>query len=324
MKTSAQNHAGFTLSLIFLILVVFNLFADAQENKPVKKEVLIKNGDTTVNGKNISEFNLTERNKLRKDLHALERSQPIEREIVLDRNIPGGKKDITDKDVLIKRKQTIPGLDEMDITIKELRLNEPGINKRVMRFNIDSMPLMTRDSLILSLRNRVDRPFLLEDRIIARGGDMEPGNRFLFKDGQDDIPVERDIRESGKFNENSQMLRFNNIDKDGIATRIFFRISKAEKDTLKKLTKSDNASELTDVKDVTLYPNFSSGKTTLALTLPKGSTSIKVLDTDLDIIISEKTNGVNFSKQMTLPVNGIYYLVVTQNHKWFVRQIIKE
>jgi hypothetical protein len=324
MKTPLQNRVGFTLSLIFLILVVFNLFAEAQENKQLKKKVIIKNGDTTVNGKKISEFNLTERDKLRKDLHALERSHAIKKEIIIERNIPGGKNDIADKDALLEREETIPGLDERDITIKEFRFSNPEMQKRVFRFNVDSMALITKDSLIIRLRNRVDRPFLFEDRVIARDGEMEPGNHFLFKSGSNNVLIDRDIRKSIRLSENSQMLHFNNIDKDGIATRISFRISKVEKNVLLKLIKSDNASELTDVLDVTLYPNFSSGNTTLALTIPKGITSIKVLDTDLDIILSEKTNNVNFSKQMTLPVNGIYYLVITQNNKWFVRQIVKE
>lgn len=75
MKTALKNHLDLKLSLTSFVLIFFVLAAFSQEKKVIKRDIIIKNGDTLINGKKLSEVDRLEQVKLRKELHSLERSR---------------------------------------------------------------------------------------------------------------------------------------------------------------------------------------------------------------------------------------------------------
>lgn len=128
-----------------------------------------------------------------------------------------------------------------------------------------------------------------------------------------------------KYPENSQSFIYNSTDNDGISTYVSFRVQEAEPIMLAKITGSETKTGLETVQDLTLVPNFSSGKTTVAFTFKaKGSAAVKILDTNLTPVFSDKVSSESFSRAINLPKNGKYYLTIKQKDHWFVRELIKE
>ncbi|MDB5119250.1 MAG: type sorting protein [Sphingobacteriales bacterium] len=323
MKTAVQNHLGLKLSLASVVLVCSVFTAFAQERKEIKRDIIIRNGDTLINGKKLSEVDNAEREKLRKELHSLERSRVKEQgDIVIRRKGLDGKETI-EKDVIIKRDNSIPGLDEKEMKVMEFRFKEPMFEKQVSRFNGDS--LLQEGSLLSDVKIRIEGPVRFENRTIARNGEGGLERRPFLGGEPADFLIDRRGIEYRRHPENSQVFNYNSTDRDGISTRVSFRIREVEESQLKKITGSVTVNKIEEVKDLTLYPNFSSGKTTLSFQLPvKGSAGVKILDSSLKVLYSDKVSGDSFSKQLSLPKNGVYYLSINQNKNWFVRQIVKE
>jgi hypothetical protein len=104
------------------------------------------------------------------------------------------------------------------------------------------------------------------------------------------------------------------------------RILDAQKGDLKKITGSESLSSALDVMDLTLFPNFSTGKLGLSFNLEsRGAVKVKIMDSELkQVYADEAANFVGtYMKQINLPKNGIYYISVKQNNGWFVRKLIK-
>lgn len=81
-----------------------------------------------------------------------------------------------------------------------------------------------------------------------------------------------------------------------------------------------------EVEDFALFPNFSSGKINLSFNLAtKGTTTVKVLDGEQKVLFNDKANGFSgtYLKPVNMAKNGVYYISVNQNGKWFVRRIVK-
>jgi len=170
----------------------------------------------------------------------------------------------------------------------------------------------------------VERPVRFVNRITAINGETLRKQYCLDGKPADFLMAPNDV-EFRKHPENSQAFRYNTTDKDGISTRVSFRIHEAEKPQFAKITGNGIAKLMDDIKDLTFFPNFSSGKTTLSFLLPaKGTAEVKILDNNLKVIFADKVSGESFNKQLTLPKNGIYYLSIYQNKNWFVRQIVKQ
>ena len=320
MKTALQNCLSLKLSMASVALFCYFLSANAQDKKEAERDIRISNGDTVVNGKKISEIDKLERENLRKELHSLERSKANDRGDVVIRRKDNSGKNTVEKDVIIKREMSIPGLDERDMKVMEFKFKEPLSEKRVFKFDGDLMP----DSLLENVRIRIEGPVRFENRTIARNGETLHQRHYLSDEPAGFSIATHDV-ELRKHPENSQAFRYNTTDKDGISTSVSFRIHEAEKPQFAKITGSAAVKLMDEVKDLTLFPNFSSGKTTLSFQLlAKGAAEVKILDNNLKMIFSDKVSGESFNKQLALPKNGIYYLTIYQNKNWFVRQIVKE
>jgi len=126
---------------------------------------------------------------------------------------------------------------------------------------------------------------------------------------------------------NSSTLAYVHTDKDGISSRMSLLISDANKDQLNKITGNETITKPLEVSDLTLFPNFSSGKMTLSFNVAsKGNAKISVLDSDMKTIFTDEAANFsgNYVKQLTLPKNGVYYVAVSQNGNWFVKRMVKE
>ncbi|MBC7759266.1 MAG: T9SS type A sorting domain-containing protein [Phormidesmis sp. FL-bin-119] len=179
------------------------------------------------------------------------------------------------------------------------------------KFNVDSlMSKFEISGLNSNLRKRV----ITMHREMALG---RPGG-VIFRG---------DAPGFGMKNNNSSSFNYSHIDKDGISIRMNIQISDANKDQLKKITGAETIAKFLEVSDLTLFPNFSSGKMTLSFNIAsKGNAKIRVLDSDMiSIFTNEATNfSGNYVKQLLMPKNGMYYVTVNQNGNWFVKRFVKE
>ena len=104
------------------------------------------------------------------------------------------------------------------------------------------------------------------------------------------------------------------------------RISDAGKDQLKKIMGSESMTTELNVEDLTLFPNFSTGKLGLSFNMEsRGAVKIKVLDSQLNQVYADEVANFsgNYMKQISLPKNGIYYISIKQNAGWYVKKLIK-
>ena len=125
---------------------------------------------------------------------------------------------------------------------------------------------------------------------------------------------------------NSSSFNYNQIDKEGISSRMNLRISDADKDQLKKITGSENMTSILNVEDLTLFPNFSTGKLGLSFNMEsRGLVKVNILDSQLNQVFADEATNFsgNYIKQISLPKNGLYYISIKQNAGWYVRKLIK-
>jgi hypothetical protein len=102
-----------------------------------------------------------------------------------------------------------------------------------------------------------------------------------------------------------------------------FRVSEPSKEKLKRIAGTEKA-ELA-INDLNLTPEFSTGKTTLSFNLPAKTTAdVKFTNTEGKVLWTDKATAGTFSKKISLPVNGVYYLQVKQGASVSVKKIIKE
>ena len=122
---------------------------------------------------------------------------------------------------------------------------------------------------------------------------------------------------------NTQNFDYNNTDKDGISTHVSYHVTEAFTEVAKKVSGVEK-SDL-DLQDLTLTPQFTAGKTTLAFTLPaKTAADVQLTDSEGKSIWKEKATTASFNKSFTWGLNGVYYLVVKQGGKTAVKRIVKE
>lgn len=125
---------------------------------------------------------------------------------------------------------------------------------------------------------------------------------------------------------NSQSFSFRNTDKNGINTHIRIDISDPSDEELKNIA-GGVSNNMVMVEDLGFSPNFSSQTILLTFKLStKGSASISVLDGDLNNIYSDNMSKFpgRYSKEISLSKNGIYFLVIRQNNRSFVKRLIKQ
>ncbi|MEJ7779106.1 MAG: T9SS type A sorting domain-containing protein [Daejeonella sp.] len=319
------------LSLFVLAGASSGSTANAQDIKGTKRSIIINNGDTVVNGKKFSELTKDEQTKLRKEFKEMESTFKASTRFGKDNEVIR-RRDGHDADVIIGKNGKEPSVlfwnDEAgdDLTFN-LEHNKLG-NFQGFKFNGDSSTSFgfNADTLIKGFNFKIDSN--LRKRIITMHRDRVPGFPGTFDrmemPGQN---FERRGITGLEERNNSSSFNYSHTDKDGVSSRMSIRLSDAGKDQLKKITGAETVNKSLDAADLTLFPNFSSGKMTLSFNLSsKGTAKVAILDSDLKPLFSDETANFsgNYVKQVSLPKNGIYYITVSQNGNWFVKKLIKE
>lgn len=285
-KITRKPGFEFIFALSIITIFCWPLLVLGQSNKDVK--IIIINGDTTINGKRISEMSATDRKEALKD-------------------IPGNRN-------------------------REYRFN---FRKRdSLAFRMDTGRRRVMERFFADGHGRIKLDSATHELIIGsktvRGYDRMPNAGRGFED-RDHMPTMRPRRDDampgsdfrreaeGRMRRpespNSERNTFTHIDKDGIATRINFQVSDA----------SHNHVSMLDLDDLSVVPEFSSGKTVLMFNLPgKVAADVKLADSDGKVLWSDKANSGSFNKTFSMPLNGIYYLTVKQGMKTSVKKIVKE
>ncbi|TZF85725.1 hypothetical protein FW774_01220 (plasmid) [Pedobacter sp. BS3] len=125
---------------------------------------------------------------------------------------------------------------------------------------------------------------------------------------------------------NTQFFHYETIDKDGVPTDINIALSDADRSAVKKLTEGGDPANVLEIENLVLFPDFKSNKLSLHFILSRrGNTSVKILNSAFHELFSTRsTFSGNYFKQVTIPKNGLYYLVINQGERWFIKQFIKE
>ena len=340
------------LCLLALVTAAPDYAAYSQDKNGLTRSIIINNGDTTVNGKKFSELKKDERAKLREEFKEMEKNfrgnssiNPRENKVIIQKE--GGK----NKEIVIardgKESDTLFWNDDIGAQVRSFNFNSkrPG-DLRVPRHNGDSL-LIDKNIRIFSFEGDSSINFKfnvdslmsgfeisgldsnLRKRVITMHREMAPGRPggMIFKGDAPGFGMEKRYFPGLMESNNSSYFNYSHTDKDGISSRMNIRISDANKDQLKKITGAETIAKSLDVSDLTLFPNFSSGKMTLSFNLvSKGNAKIRVLDSDMiSIFADDATNfNGNYVKQLLLPKNGVYYVAVNQNGNWFVKRFVKE
>jgi hypothetical protein len=280
----------FALSLIIIIGLPPLLFAQDVKNM----EISITNGDTVINGKHIQDLSSAERQQARKDIgnlgHIGAPANNGREDIVIRRR---GRSDTGARGIIIERRRFADG----DGSFRrdtgrafKLRLRRQGDKDSTYTFNY---------------RMNGDREERFED------GERE-FNFHMHRPGME-----------GFRRRNVQNFEYNNTGTDGISTHISFRVSEPSPEKIKTITGSEKAGlELTDLS---IVPEFSSGKTLVMFSLPgKSIADVKLTDNDGKLIWSAKAMNGSFTKSYGLGLNGVYYLQVKQGGKVALKRIVKE
>jgi hypothetical protein len=324
MKTNILRMLGYTLTGVVIIISCSGSSLKAQDKKVerVEKSIIINNGDTTINGKKLSEASKSERRQLMKEFEELDRD-------IKDRVVVRKRGDRENKEIIIRKKgdkepRILRWENEGDEDF-DFELGEGPA--RAFRFNNDSLLVaLEGDSTFHSFRFKMDGPEgIIRNRVFSPDHQMQGSPEMMhprmFMDGMGFSP---DFIADSR---NSQNFSFSTTDKEGITNRMNIRISDLTKDQLKKVTGSEDSKNELQITDLTIFPNFSSGKLTVSFSLPaKEPVDFKVLDSELKTVFADKVTNFNgnYLKQISLPMNGIYYLSIKQGPKSYSKKLTKE
>lgn len=305
-----------------VVMICSSKPAQAQEKKEIRKTIIINDQDTIINGKKLSEASPAARKELLKELaETKKRKEPVRL-----------RENNEDKEIVIKRRTKDPkGLKRRLDDSREFnfRFEDGEKNARVFRLNPDSLLMaFGDDSLMNEFKIKIDG---LDSNI--RKGMITMNRSFKRAPGMPDRPQARMFMgEPGMFGNdlsrrrtNSQTFSYLSTDKDGISSRMTILVSEADKETLKKLNVNDK--DVLEVNDLTLSPNFSTGKLNLTFSAnEKGPVEVMLLDNNLKEIFKDKQTLTNqtYYKQLSLQRNGLYYIRIGQGSKTYIRKLIKE
>jgi hypothetical protein len=297
MKKITKPSFEFIFSLSLIAILGLPPFVLGQNIKSI--EIKINNGDTTFNGKDIKKLSGQERKEALAEIANL--PQPplynnhsiiTNRRIVIERDVTGNGKDnhVTIENNVDNNSAVIAGLEGRDSTNKDVRI-------RLKRLKgADSVQAFTYHF----------------------DNDLPP---IALKKFNFDTPVHG--RRLTSNSRNSQVFSYANTDADGISTNISFTVTDPSKENLKRIAGIDKTN-LT-INDLNLSPEFSTGKTILSFTLPsKAPADVKFTDTEGKVLWADKATAGNFSKKISLPVNGVYYLQIKQGAGIALKRIVKE
>lgn len=343
MKRFILNPHLMLMGFITLIVVSSSASAEAQVEKKLSQSIIIKNGDTIINGKKLSDADQEVKIRLRKEFDDME-SRIKEKGGSLERRGPNTPKAEIDKEIIIRRKGDAPHVlhwDDGEMKEFEFDFKDkiPG-GLHVFKFNGDSSMSFNfdMDTMMKEFRYQIDGlDSNLRKRIITMHRNMAPGEPRMPRMPRAPMhpapPMAFEFERSefpGMMNRtNSSSFNFNSTDKNGISSRMNIRLSDAEKSQMKAITSTslENADNQLDVKDLTLFPNFSNGKLGISFNLEsRGSIKLTILNTDLKPLFSDELSNFNgsYMKQIPLAENGIYYITIEQNKVWFIKRLVKE
>jgi len=331
MKKYLQSPSAFILSLIVVVILEAQPTKTlAQEKKLVSKSIIIKNGDTIINGQNLKGVSRSERKKLMKELEEI-RLGPLNHELPHPPEPPAEsqviirkKKDGEPEQIIVK-KLNAPKV----MILKDGDISSSGIHKEVdsIFIRLDSSQFKNQFLMIDGLDSNLK--VLSDLKVLNDGATFE-----MFSNTPDGakairMPMMKNMRFNSEYGneKNSQIFSYSNIDKDGISNRLDIRLTEAAKESVVKITGSEKANTGLIVDDLNIFPSFSTGKINVVFSLKsKGALEVKILDNNFQSVFSDKQPNFNESyyKSFALPKNGIYYLVLNQAGNWWVKKMIKE
>lgn len=308
----------FSLSL-FAILCLPPLVI-AQTTKDI--EIKIVNGDTTINGTDIKKLNAEERADALQEIGKMGT-------MTFRRMGKDGQADI-----FIRRRKDLRG----DNLLRE----QNGNRNRQPNMNGNDDPSSSPYKTDFYSNNDALEPNQPRIRLRRPGG-LKVDSTVVFR-YKDNGPLRLDLNEApplmpqgrlrpARPNErdrfmtykhhNTQTFNYTNTGNDGISTNISFNVSDATKEDLKNIAGADKTTLA--INDITLSPEFSTGKTFLSFNLAlKNTATLKLTNSDGKVLIADKIIAGNYNKKITLPLNGIYFLIVKQGANAAVKRIVKE
>ncbi|QQL49618.1 hypothetical protein [Mucilaginibacter ginkgonis] len=277
----------FALSIAAIFVIPSVVMAQSQKNT----EIVITNGDTVINGKNIKTLSPAERASAMTDMNKL-KGDGQRRRVIIERRMDG-----------------VPGQPPMIAGDGMAHQYGDYVGGAAVQRPMHLRPL--KDSVkTMTFSFRTDGDNMMPP---PPAGDRPMRLRFDRNDG----PVRnRDWRMSRR---NSQRFSYSNTDANGVSTNINYSVTEPMTDEA-----SDDKKVLA-ISDIKLVPDFSTGKTTLSFNLPaKAATTIEFINSDDKIVWSDRVNTQSFSRSFPLPLNGMYKLVVKQGSKSVTKNIMKE
>jgi len=225
---------------------------------------------------------------------------------------------------------------DMDITIvngdttvngKNIR-DLSGKDRREALKNIGNISAVKRKDVI------IDAPMANNGAMIHKHKKGDSTYAFQYKIRIDNKPhgemneyhpMDRGDR-MGFDRKNTQNFIFTNTDNDGVSTHLSFHVSDHFGRLDADATNHENIQmEMLDLMDLTLAPEFSTGKVLLMFNLPsKAVAEVKLKDSKGTILWSSKATNGKFSTTFAMGLNGTYYLQVKQAGKVTVKKIVKE
>jgi hypothetical protein len=313
MKKYLINPHLMLMGLFVLIIVSSSLSLRAQVERKIVRSIIITNGDTIVNGQKLSEANKENRIRLRKELLEMEQERGVKSEnsVIIRKN--NGKEPL----ILNWNENTD---EEIRMDLKNGKIEEPS------HFYFDEKN-MNIDSLLNGFNLKIDGlDSNLRKRVITMHRNFRPGQPGIALRTHPDRPTPRSLMPAEEQRRSSSSFIYNHMDQDGILSRMNIRISDIEKENLEKITGSKESISNLKVEDLTIFPNFSTGKMGLSFNLSRSAPlKIKILNSDFKQVFTDEVSNFNenYTKQISLPKNGMYYIAIKQNNNWFLRKLIK-
>lgn len=295
---------------ILTIVILSSAGRAYTQDKHISRTIKIQNGDTVINGKHLKEYGKAEKESLLKEMREIRKS--TERwNSTHTPNAMAWSSD-TGKNVrkyFFRHKTGKNKNFDFNTDSLVLRFNKDSLLKS-FSFNGDSIRKRIWENIFIErFDNSIDMPNIIVKRF--------PG---IHADGSE-LP-----RVWGDTRKNSQSYDFTNTDKDGITSRIMINVNDPSPMQVEKIM-STSSHDLLNIQGLSFTPNFSTGKINLQFTLTsKGTTRVKILDSSYKEVLAESISGLsgNYAKLVAIPNNGIYYLVISQNNKSFIKRIVKQ
>jgi hypothetical protein len=301
------------MGFFVLIIISSGLSVRAQVERKIVRSIIITNGDTIVNGQKLSEANKEDRVRLRKELLEMEQERGVKSDnrVIIRKN--NGKEPL-----ILNWNEDTDG--ELKIDLKNGQMEEPS------RFFFDEKN-MNIDSLLNGFNLKIDGlDSNLSKRVITMHRNFRPGQPEVELRTHPNQPTPRFLTPAGEQRRNSSSFSYNHMDQDGILSRMNIQISDIERENLEKITGSKESIADLKVEDLTIFPNFSTGKIGLSFNLSRSAAlKIKILNSEFKQVFTDEMSNFNetYTKQISLPKNGIYYIAIKQNNSWFLRKLIK-